>query len=127
MQQMQVRDFYQLWEKTNEGYPMQQFGHLPEFCKPVLIGDNPSIMSYLDGWDTNPTGEASIDIATGRRYAEETVAYARKIGSPAFVSFVLGAIHLKGTLKGIIGGPPCFLEVGFFDRLGEIAYVGMFN
>jgi hypothetical protein len=122
---MQAQHFYDLWELSSEGFPLGQFGPLPEFCKPSLREDNPAIMTYLDGWEVKPTGDATADTETGRRYAEETVAYARRTGSPAFISFVLDAINLKTVMNQ--ANPLSVIELAFFDRLAQIAYVGSFD
>jgi hypothetical protein len=122
---MQAQHFYDLWELNSEGFPIHQFGPLPEFCKPSLSEDNPSVMTYLDGWEVKPTGDATIDAETGRRYAEATVSYARLTGSPAFISFVLDAINLKTAITQ--ANPLTAIEIAFFDRLAQIAYVGSMN
>jgi hypothetical protein len=119
---MQVKHFYDLWELNSEGFPLRQFGPLPEFCKPSLREDNPSVMTYLDGWEVKATGDALVDAATGRRYADETVSYARETGSPAFISFVLDAINLKTVMNQ--ANPLTAIEIAFFHRLAQIAYVG---
>jgi hypothetical protein len=119
---MQAQHFYDLWELSSEGFPLGQFGPLPEFCKPSLREGNPFIMTYLDGWEVKPTGDAVVDAGTGRRYAEETVSYARLTGSAAFISFVLDAINLKTAI--IQANPLSAIEIAFFDRLAQIAYVG---
>ena len=122
---MQAPHFYDLWECNDDGFPVRQFGPLPEFCKPSLREDNPSIMTYLDGWEVKPTGQPKADAETGRRYAEEAVSYARQTGSPAFISFVLDAINLKTVMSQ--ANPLSVIELAFFDRLAQIAYVGSMN
>ena len=122
---MQATHFYDLWQVTDDGFPVSQFGELPEFCKPSLREDNLSIMTYLDGWEVKPTGNIAADAGTGRRYAEETVSYARLTGSPAFISFVLDAINLKTLMNQ--ANPLTAIEIAFFDRLAQIAYVGAFS
>jgi hypothetical protein len=122
---MQIQHFYDLWESNDDGFPIRQFGPLPEFCKPNLKEDDPSIMTYLDGWEVKPTGDAKKDQETGRQYAEEAVVYARQTRSPAFISFVLDAINLKTVMND--ANPLSVIELAFFDRLAQIAYVGSMN
>lgn len=119
---MDTRNFYDLWESNADGFPIRQFGALPEFCKAHLKDGDPSILTYLDGWHIEDSGNYDADLQTGRRYAEMAVAYAREHGSPAFIAFVLDAIILKTILDGnkIYSG----IEAGFFQRLAQIAYCG---
>jgi hypothetical protein len=121
----QLRHFYDLWESDADGFPIGQFGKLPEFCKPSLKEGNPSIMTYLDGWEVKPSGDPAVDLETGRRYAEETISYARKTGSSAFISFVLDAINLKTAINQ--ANPLSAIELAFFDRLAQITYCGSMN
>ena len=66
-----------------------------------------------------------MDWETGRRYADLTVAYARKTRSPAFIAFVLDAIQLKTVVNGNIAISS--IEYGFFQRIAQIAYCGSLN
>jgi hypothetical protein len=122
---METKHFYDLWECNADGFPIKQFGVLPEFCIPSLKEGDPTVLTYLDGWEVRPTGEAAVDMQTGRKYAEMTVAYARKTGSPAFISFVLEAINLKTLLKG--NNAFSVVEIGFFQRLAQITFCGSLN
>ena len=69
-----------------------------------------------------PTDDVFADFENGCKYAEMTVAYARQIGSPTFISFVLEAIALKRFCDG--ASPALALngvgiEAGFFSAAGS--------
>jgi hypothetical protein len=125
----QLQHFYDLWE-CNAGFPIKQFGELPEFCEPNLKEGDPSTMIFMEGWKVKSTGDAIADRELGQRYAEMAVAYARKTGSPAFISYVLGEINLRGVLNHILEDPApstLAIECGFFERLGQITFCGSLN
>jgi hypothetical protein len=127
---MDIRGFYDLWESNGDGFPIKQFGELPEFCEPNFKEGDPSTMIFMEGWKVRSTGDAIADRELGRRYAEMAVAYARKTGSPAFVSFVLGEINLRAALNNISDGSASStlaIEYGFFERLAQIAFCGSLN
>jgi hypothetical protein len=122
---MQTRHFYELWEYTDGFFSARQFGSLPPFCKPCFKEGDSTLVSYIDGWDVQPSGDVVDDIETGRKFADLTVSYARKTGSPAFITFVLDAINTKTMLGGnkAISG----IEYGFFARIAQVAYRGSLN
>jgi hypothetical protein len=123
--------FYDLCQSDDEGnFSARQFGNLPEFCKPQCKEGNPSVFTYIDGWEGVPTGDVFADFETGRKYAEMTVAYARQIGSATFISFVLESITLKKYLDSLTPGaaPSAVgIECGFFHRLAQITICGSLN
>jgi hypothetical protein len=47
---METKHFYDLWECNADGFPIKQFGVLPEFCIPSLKEGDPTVLTYLDGW-----------------------------------------------------------------------------
>jgi hypothetical protein len=123
---MQTKHFYELWDADEDGaFPIEQFGNLPEFCKPSLKEGNAAFITYIDGWDVSPSGDAAADLKTGHRFAEMTVAYARKNGSPAFIAFVLDALQFKTVSDGV--GALTAIEYGFFERIAQITYCGSLN
>jgi hypothetical protein len=128
---MQIVHFWNVLEADSEGnFPAAQFGNLPEFCKPRRNEGNPSVFTYIDGWEVVPTNDVFADFKTGRQYAEITVAHARQIGSATFISFVLEAIAMRKFCDGVspesafntIG-----IEAGFFQRLAQITFCGSMN
>jgi hypothetical protein len=123
--------FYDLCQSDADGnFSAGQFGNLPEFCKPRRKEGNPSVFSYIDGWEVVPTGDVFADFETGRKYAEMTVAYARQIGSATFISFVLEAIALKRFCDGVspaLALNAVGIEAGFFQRLAQITFCGSMN
>jgi hypothetical protein len=128
---MQIVHFWNVLEADSEGnFPAAQFGNLPEFCKPRRKEGNPSVFTYIDGWEVVPAGDVFADFETGRKYAEMTVAYARQIGSATFISFVLEAIAMRKFCDGV--SPESALntigiEAGFFQRLAQITFCGSMN
>jgi hypothetical protein len=83
--------------------PASQFGKLPEFCKPRCKEGNPSIFTYIDGWEVSPTDNVFADFETGCKYAEMTVAYARQIGSPTFTAiFISPSSHFCRATTNIL-------------------------
>lgn len=123
---MKPQHFYEMWEADADGcFPVKQFTGLPDFCKPILKQENAALLTYIDGWDIKPSGDTLADLETGRNYAEMTVAYARKTGSPAFITFVLDAIQFKTVSDGAksLGA----IEYGFFQRIAQSAYCGALN
>jgi hypothetical protein len=124
---MDTRGFYDLWESNADGFPVQQFGELPEFCAPTMKDGDPLTMIFIEGWNVRSTGDADADRYLGRRYAEMAVAYARSTGSPAFIAFVLGEINLRTVLHNVANNsasPTLVIEYGFFERLAQMAFVG---
>lgn len=127
---MDSRGFYDLWESNADGYPIKQFGELPDFCAPTLKEGDPSTMIFMEGWNVRSTGDPIADRALGRRYAEMAVAYARKTGSPAFISFVLGEINLRVALNTVLdesASGKFAIEYGFFERVAQVAFCGSMN
>lgn len=128
---MQCVTLWDVLETDGEGnFPVSQFGNLPEFCKPRCKEGDSSVFTFIDGWEVTPTADVFADFETGRRYAEMTVAYARKMGSATFISFVLEAITLKKYLDGLTPGPALTtvgIEAGFFQRLAQITFCGALN
>jgi hypothetical protein len=125
---MQSVHFWNVLESDGEGnFPARQFGKLPEFCRPRCKDGNPTIFTYIDGWEVVPTDNVFADFETGCRYAEMTVAYARQIGSATFISFVLEAIALKKFCEGVEPSSArntFLIEAGFFQRIAQITYCG---
>jgi hypothetical protein len=127
---MKSVSFWNVVESDGDGnFPAGQFGNLPEFCKPRCKEGNPSVFTYIDGWEVVPTDDAFADFETGRKYAEMTVAYARQIGSATFISFVLEAIALKKFCDGVVPAAPntFLIEAGFFQRLAQVTFCGSLN
>jgi hypothetical protein len=122
---MKAQHFYNLLEADSEGFfAVRQFRGLPSFCKPAFKEGDASLVAYIDGWAVEPTGDTPTDVAAGRAYAEEAIEYARTIGSPAFIAFVLSQIVDKAVMSG--KSAP-LIEYGFYQRLAQIAFCGSLN
>jgi hypothetical protein len=123
---MRVQHFYEMWEADSDGaFPIKQFAGLPEFCTLILKDGNAAFLTYIDGWEVQPTGDTVADLETGRKYAEMTVAYARKTRSPAFITFVFDSIQFKTAIDGVKAVSA--IEYGFFQRIAQIAFCGSMN
>jgi hypothetical protein len=77
-------------------------------------------------WPTSMVGQSSQAvtpprIAAGRAYAEEAIAYARTIGPPVFIAFVLSSIIDKAVISE--KSAP-LIEYGFYQRLAQTAFCG---
>jgi hypothetical protein len=122
---MKPQHFYNLLEADHEGFfAVRQFRGLPSFCKLAFKEGDASLVAYIDGWAVEPSGDTSTDVAAGRSYAEEAIAYARAIGKPAFIAFVLSQIVDKAVIEG--KSAP-LIEYGFYQRLAQTAFCGALN
>jgi hypothetical protein len=109
-------------ESDSEGFfAVRQFRGLPSFCKPTFKEGDASLVAYIDGWAVEPSGDTATDVAAGRAYAEDAIAYARTIGSPAFIAFVLSQIVDKTVIDG--KSAP-LIEYDFYQRLAQTGFCG---
>ena len=67
-------------------------------------------------WATQPSGDWSADVATGKAHADALLVYMRDENDPSVLPFITRAIGESGRWAGI--------EVGFFHRMAEAAING---
>jgi hypothetical protein len=104
--------------------PAEEFSDYPVFCQPVLKEDNPSLVTWIDGWAVYPTGDFEQDKKIGYCFADIAIRFAREKQNAGFVYMVLGAINFKTLNRMIIPGG---IEYGSFQRVSQIAYCGSMN